>query len=325
MEYNIINQYMNFLTKEYNDYFKILLGDKYSKDVTLKFIDRYIIVRYYNETNYKKEKDIINRLNKELIDVFKENVNDENEDMLKNIVALFGYVAYFDDICVIDDISGLIDTLVDDEDIKIEHDDEVKKKLKDWYIGLKKGKEKFNDTIVSKDFQIIEKRVYRKLFEFVLEHNVKISNLYSEFAIFKAYNSGMIAEDKLFVTYILGSLVVLNNAINLDFSRHYMVDLASSLFNKEKKIVRLFNILNSPLAKKMISVRISYTDYIKNKEKVNDFITDGYSFGIVIDNHYNGNLDELMLFPYIFVSEDNEYYDSIIKEKEYIKAKIIKL
>ena len=171
-----------------------------------------------------------------MIDVFNENVNDENEDMLKNIVALFGYVAYFDDICVIDDISGLIDTLVDDEDIKIEHDDEVKKKLKDWYIGLKKGKEKFNDTIVSKDFQIIEKRVYRKLFEFVLEHNVKISNLYSEFAIFKAYNSGMIAEDKLFVTYILGSLVVLNNAINLDFSRHYMVDLASSLFNKEKKI-----------------------------------------------------------------------------------------
>lgn len=325
MEYNIIKQYMDFLIREFGNYFKIMLGNNYQKDLCNKFIERYIAVRYYNETNYKKEKDIINRLNKELIDVFKENVDEDNEDTLKNMVALFGYIAYFDDICGVDDISGVIDTLIEDTDIKLERDDSVKKKLRDWYLNLKKGKEKFNDTLVSKDFQIIEKRVYRKLFEFILEHNVKISNLYSEFAIYKAYNSGMIAEDKLFVTYILGSLVVLNNAINLDFSRHYMVDLASSLFNKEKKIVRLFNILNSPLAKKMFSVRISYTDYIKNKDRVNEFISDGYSFGIVIDSHYNGNLDELMLFPYIFIDDENEYYDSIIKEKEYIKAKIIKL
>ena len=325
MEYNIINQYIAFLTREYGNYFKILLDNKYQKDLCAKFIEKYITVRYYNETNYKREKDIINRLNKELIDVFKENVTEENEDMLKNMVALFGYIAYFDDVCDVEDISGLIDTLTEDTDIKLELDTDVKKKLNDWYINLKKGKEKFNDTIISKDFQVIEKRVYRKLFEFVLEHNIKISNLYSEFAIYKAYNSGIIAEDKLFVTYILGSLIVLNNAINLDFSRHYMVDLASSLFNKEKKIVRLFNILNNPLAKKMISVRISYTDYIKNKERVNEFITDGYSFGIVIDNRYSGNIDELMLFPYIFVSEENEYYEAILKEKEFLKAKIIKL
>ena len=324
MEYNIINQYMNFLAREYGNYFKILLGNKYQKDMCTKFIEKYIAVRYYNETNYKKEKDIINRLNKELIDVFKENATEENEDTLKNMVALFGYIAYFDDICEVDDISGLIDTLIEDEDIKITHEEDTKKQLSEWYINLKKGKEKFNDTIISKDFQVIERRVYRKLFEFILEHNVKISNLYSEFAIFKAYNSGIIAEDKLFVTYILGSLIILNNAINLDFSRHYMVDLASSLFNKEKKIVRLFNVLNNPLTKKMVSVRITYSDYIKNKERVNQFISDGYSFGIVIDNHYSGNIDELMLFPYIFVNDENEYYESILKEKEYIKSKIIK-
>ena len=61
MEYNIINQYTNFLTREFGNYFKIMLSNKYQKDLCNKFIERYIAVRYYNETNYKKEKDIINR------------------------------------------------------------------------------------------------------------------------------------------------------------------------------------------------------------------------------------------------------------------------
>ena len=325
MEYNIINQYINFLTREYSNFFKIILGSKYQKDCSTSLISRYINVRYYNETNYSREKDIINRVNKELVDVFKELVSSDNEDTLKNMVALFGYIVYFDDICDTLDISKLIDMLVDDEDIKISHDDEIKKRLKNWYINLKKGKEKFNNGIVSREFQLLENRIYRKLFQLDLHHNIKISNLYSEFAINKAYNSGVVNEDKLFITYILGSLLVLNNAINLDFSRHYMVDMDSNLFNKDKKIARLLNIINNPLAKKMMHIRISYTDYIKNKEKVNNFISDGYSFGIVIDNSFDGSVDELVLFPYIFISEDNEYYDMLIRKKEYIRSKIIKL
>lgn len=325
MEYNIINEYVDFLMRQYNGFFKIVLGEKYLKRLCDPFLEKYISVRYYNETSYNREKDIINRLNKELIDVFDEIVDDDNEDTLKNIVALFGYIVYFDDIYVVDDINELINTLVDDQDIHIDHDENIKKDLKSWYVNLVKLKTKFNDTLVTKEFEIIEKRLYRKIYQLVLEHNVKISNLYSEFAIFKAYNSGIINEDKSFITYILGSLLVLNNAINLDFSRHYVVSFPSSLYLKERKMSRLLNVINNPLAKKIIYIRISYYDYLNNKEKINKLINSGYSFGIEIDEHFDENISELILFPYIFVKEDSEYYDMILKEKDYIKSKIIKL
>lgn len=324
MDYNIINKYIDFVKGEYYSFFKLVLGNKYQKQLCTPFIDRYVEVRYYNETNYFREKDFINRLNSELVDIFNANYNEEVEDTLKNIVALFGYLVYFDESCFMDNIPLLIDTLVDDDSIKINHEDEIGKEINKWYNQFKKNRDRFNDMVMSKDFTLIEKRVYRKLYQLLLEHNVKISNLYSEYAIDKAYNSGIINEDKLFITCILGSLLVLNNAINLDFSRYYVIDMVTSLFEKSKKFNRLFNVLDNMLAKKFISIRINYSDYKKNKVIINKLINDGYSFGIIIDEEFGGNVDELVLFTCIYVDDDSEYM-SLLDEKKAIIPKVIKL
>ena len=167
--------------------------------------------------------------------------------------------------------------------------------------------------------------MYRKLFYLSLEHNVKISNLYSEFAIEKAYTTGTVGEDKLFITYILASSLVLENAINLDFSRYYLVPVASTLFEKEKKCTRLFKIFDNQLCKKFISIWITYSDYKKNKKKIDDLISEGYSFGIELDSKYTGVSSELVLFPYIFVYEDSPEYEMLERDKERLKSKIIKL
>ena len=325
MEYNIINEYVMFIKRELHSFFKIIFGDKYQKKMCEPFIDRYITVRYYNETNYTRDRDIMNRLNKELVDVYEDNVNDDNEDMLKNIVALFAYIVYFDDVYPVNSEGEVIDTLVTDEDIRIERGTNFKKDIRKWYLSFKKSKEKFNSTIMNREFHLEEDRLYRKTFSLKLGHDVKISNLYSEYAINKAYNSGIINEDKMFITYILSSFVVLNNAINLDFSRHYVVDMANSLFSKDKKMNRLFSVIDNILAKKFIFIKITFSDYIHNKDKINKLINDGYSFGIVIDNSFDGNIRELVLFPYIFIYEDNEYSEEILNEKENIKSKIIQL
>ena len=324
MDYNIIDKYINYVKGEYYTFFKLILGNKYQKQMCTPFIDRYIHVRYYNETNYFHEKDFINRLNRELVDVFNANYSEEDEDILKNIVALFGYLVYFDDVGFIEDMSLLIDTLVDDDDIKINHENVIGKEIKKWYNNFKKSKEKFNDTVMSKDFTLIEKRLNRKLYQLLLEHNVKISNLYSEYAIDRAYNSGVINEDKLYITCILGSLLVLNNAINLDFSRYYVIDMVSSLFEKGKKFNRLFSLLDNMLAKKFISIRIDYSDYKKNKDKINKLINEGYSFGVIIDSEFDGNVNELVLFTCIYIDSDSEY-NSLLDDKKQIMPKIIKL
>ncbi len=324
MDYNIINKYIEFVKREYCNFFKLFLGNKYQKQLCMPFIERYILVRYYNETNYSREKDFINRLNKELVAVFNNIYTEENEDMLKNIVALFGYLVYFDDIGYIEDMDKLILTLVSDEDIKVVRSEEIDKEIKKWYNHFKKSKEKFNDTVLSKDFTLIEERIYRKIFHLSLEHNVKISNLYSDYAISKAYNSGVINEDKLLITCILGELLILNNAIGLDYSRYFVVDMVPSLFEKEKKLARLFSMLNNMLTKKYLSIRITYSDYKEHKEVINKLINNGYAFGIIIDDSFKGNINELVLFTCIYVDSESEYY-TVLEEKKEVMPKIIKL
>ena len=325
MTYNIIKEYIDFIKKSYLELFKIIFKNKYDKYLSNMFIDKYISVRYYNETNYPSTKDFLTRINKELVALLEQVSTEENLDYLKNIIALFGYIVYFDDVNYITEDLELINYLVNDDIVKIDDKKDLKKEIKKWYIDFNNKKELFNSVINSKDFYLIESRLYRKLYSLTLEHSVKISNLYSEYAIDKTYNSGIVNEDKAFVTYILASSLVLNNAINLDFSKHYMLPFPSSLFEKEKKMARLLNIIDNDLARKCISIKITYTDYIKNKKVINDLINEGYFFCIELDSKYTGNVTELFLFPYVLVYNDTEEYEMLLRDKENLKSKIIKL
>lgn len=323
MEYNIINTYINYLKREYLEFFKIILKDKYIKRICEKFLNRYIEVRYYNETNYPREKDILNRLNKELLDVYE--TIDNKDDTLKNIVALFGYIVYFDDVYTDFYDGKLLESLVKDETIKINDRKNLKPEIQRWYINLKRLKFDFFNMISSKEWTLSEKSVYRKTYEVDLLHNIKISNLYSEYAIDKAYNNSGLKEDKLFIIGIYVSTTILNNALTLDFSRHYVIELPKSLIKKEKKFERFLNVFNNSLAKKQIIIKIDYTTYLENIDVINRKIKSGYSFGLVIDSKYEGNLDELILFPYVFVPEEHDLFDTIINEKNKINSKIVKI
>ena len=323
MEYNIINTYTKFIKNKLLDFFRIVLKNKYQKSLCEIFIDKYIDVRYYNETNYSNIKDFITRLNRDLIDSYNENVNEDNNDTLKTIVALFGYITYLDDLNNVKEDLEVINTLTKDSHLKIDNEEDLNITLKNWYSDLKNKKENFYKSVVSREFNLTEKSVYRNTYEVKLEQNVKISNLYSEYAINKAYNSGTVNEDKLFITYILTTFNILSNAIALNFSKKYIVELSNTLYSKEKKIQRLLNILDSPLAKKLISVKVTYKDYVEHKDFINAKIKEGYSFGIVLDDE-NVETRELVLFSYIYVYEDSEIFD-IIKNNNMIDARIIKL
>ena len=324
MEYNIINTYIKGIKSKLIEFFRISLKNKYQKSIVELFVDKYIDVRYFNETNYIKEKDFINRLNKDLLDVYNENANEDNSDLLKSIVALFGYLTYLDDLQFVKEDLEVIKVLSNDESLKIENSNELEQELKTWYYDLKTSKEKFQKSITSKEFNLTLKSVFKNTYEVKLEQNVKISNLYSEFAINKAFNSKTVNEDKLFITYILTTFNILNNANALDFSKKYIVDLADTLFIKEKKIERLFNILNSTLAKKFVSIKINYSDYELHKDFINKKIKEGYSFTVVLDDD-SFNINELVLFSYIYVFEDSEIFDIIKSSEDKISAKIIKV
>ena len=324
MEYNIIIKYTRLIKSRFEEFFKIVLKNKYQKNLVDLFIDRYIEVRYLDETNYDKEKDFIERLNKELVDIYNENETKESEDLLKTIVALFGYLTYLDDLAEVRENLKIIDTLSKDAELKIELTTDLYSEIKEWYYTFKSDKSRFSDQVSSKEFSLIKTSVFRKTYEVDIEHSVKITNLYSDYAINKAFNSGVVNEDKLFISYILTSFEILNNAINLDYSNRYIVPLASSLYDKEKKIERLFNIINNELTKKMISIKINYSDYKAHKQFINNKIKDGYSFAIVLDTD-DIDKNALVLFSYVYVFENSKIFDIIDKDSKNMEAKIIKI
>ncbi len=127
MELNIIEKYIKFLKKEFINFFKIVLGDKYSKSTCETFIDKYIMVRYYDETDFPEETDLINRINKEFLELYNKLLDDNNDNLLRNIVALFGYIMCFDDTDVFTEEIDLINTLMEEENIKFKRDEETKK------------------------------------------------------------------------------------------------------------------------------------------------------------------------------------------------------
>lgn len=323
MDYNIVLKYISFIKREYLEFFSILFRNKYQKKVFEELIDTYINVRYYNETDFRSEKDFMSRINKELVKVYEKLKVENDENILKNAVALFVYIVYFDDIYEDENNASLIDDLINDENIQIVNKEFLRDELLKWYLDLKDNKNKFHSMISTKEFYLNKKRVDTKIYEVTLDHNVKISNLYSDYAVSRAFNSSIVSEDKDFVIEILTSYEMLKNAIKLDFTKKYIFELVPSIVEKEKKLKRLFSCIDNPLTKRYISAKITYEQYINNKSVFDSYIVDGYSFAVVLDSKFKGNIKSLVLFSYVFITEGNEYYDEIINAKKELMPKII--
>ena len=325
MEYNIISKYIKFVKRELLEFLRLVIGNNYPKKVCKLFVNKYIDVRYFNETNYTSTRDFVTRLNKELLDVYNENKTSEEDELLKTAVALFIYIAYVDDVYPIEDGDSVLDLLTKDETLKLNLTNESIKEIKKWLNNYSRTKEKFFDSIVSNDFILTEKSVYRKTYLLGLDSNVKISNLYSEYAIDKAYNTPVINEDKLFIMLIKCSYELLKNAISLDFTRKYVIDIPATLVTKDKKFKRLLSAIDNMLARKFIHLRITYSTYIKNKNIFDLIIKYGYNVAIIIDEAFDGKINSLPIFSYIFIYEDSEFFDMIKDNEDKIESKIIKM
>ena len=325
MDTNIIVEYTDFIRRQIIDFYYIILKNKFDKKLIIPFLDKYIMVRYYNESAYPKEKDIIERIIKELEAIVKEITTPENKEQIKNIYSLFGYILYFDDCYFIEDDKELLKLFFEDQNLKIEFTTEMKEEMKNFINEFKNNKMRFNEVLSSNKFYLVEKRLKKYYYRLTLGHDVKVSSLYSESAIEKAFNTGSINEDKLSVLFVMACNLILQNAIGLDFSRCYIVDIVPSLYVKDKKIEKLFKGLDNILTQKYLILNIKYSDYLINKEKVDEFIQRGYSFAITLDDTFDEDYSRLILFSCVLLYKDHEKYDIIKENKNKIASQLITL
>ena len=314
---NYIKYFENFLF----DYYRIILGNEYDKKILTPFIEKYIDVRYYNNSIYSRGYSFINKLNTELKNVAKEIVKQDTslEEEVKRIFTLFGYILYIDDCSEYTSLNALIKTIGEDNSISEKRLNE----LKDLVSGFIKTRKDFLNSFDDKNFYLDSKRAARNLRKIEIKQNCKLSPIYSDWAIDKAYNSGTVLENKQYLLYLLLSGYILKNTIELNFNEHYLVDFPESLFTKEKKINKYIKVLDNKVVKPRIHFRFTYSIYLKNKEKIHSFIKNGFNIPIVLDDTYDENLKILDIFSYVFVYEKYEYYDIVIENKEKLNTKII--
>ena len=186
-------------------------------------------------------------------------------------------------------------------------------------MEYKEQKIKMLESLETDDFYIKTTNYPKRynVYRVNLKHKVEIPLEYSDFAINKAFNSGIIQEDKLIVEYYLVETKILNDILKQKFSKQYIVEFSETVFKKAKKLKNLLTIINSPATQDKMILKIKYEDYLTNKEKIHDILRDGYKFAVILDDSFDvnsKNVQTLDIFKYVILNKQLESYEKI---KEY--------
>ena len=144
--------------------------------------------------------------------------------------------------------------------------------------------------------------------------NIKFPLEYSEFAINKAFQVGLMAEDKLVVEYYLVVIQILKDILKLNFKRKYILEFADTLLKKPKKIKGFLNIINSSAVQEKVSLKIRYEQFVQNKETIYELMRSGYKITIILDNSFDvtfKNIETLEMFEFVIVNKDLKKYNEI--------------
>ena len=322
----VFGEYLKFVENFLLNYYRILLGNRYEKKLVKPLIDKYISVRYHNDS-ISKNRVFVQKLNKELNSIAVELMqeNDDKIDKIKNIFALFSYILYIDGCIRYADLNSLLKTLFNDSNITLEYTDEAKRDLGILVREYDEKKLDFFKQFNIKDFCLEEKRYSDNVIMVDLKQNYSVSKLYSDMAIEKAYNSEVVFENRVYLSLLILNYKVLSEVINLNFKKNYIIKLPATLFKKQKKMARFLNSIDDDLLKSKIHLKFTYKEYKENKKEVSSIINQGFSVCLELDETYNTNFDDLFLFSYILVNKKYDYYGIIINSKEDVKTNIITL
>ena len=258
MSCNVVGNYIKMIKKNIKSYIELIMGDMFDSYVFDELLNVYINARYYNAYE-KVSKNFENNINYYVKEASLKLMKDNalKKDVIKIMFGLFRFVPYFDDVkkgvswnIVIDKIqlylkgngfenldfsNALLMLIKKDEDVKNE------------YLSLFDN----NNFILS-----FQKTNIKRLENISIDYDIKFPKLYSEYAIDKVFNSGVIGEDKIFIEYYLVCSNILKKIIAGDFSFNYLVDFDINMRDKKNKWSWMLNIVDNEIVKENLSFKI---------------------------------------------------------------------
>lgn len=315
---NIIDRYIQIVEEEFKDYSKLILGKKFNNEIFNNYFKDYVESRYYNFLEIGNKKTFRNKILRNL-NITQEKL-EKNTKISKKTISLqleiFKNLLVFDNVSIVQTEESAIKNLHEIYKINLlpENADKFEKEFfskNKKYISKKKELKKKYET---KNFQVKYKKIDRNGYITKLTYNIKFPKIYNLSFIDEAFNTGITKEDKLLVEYSIVSKDILNEILEHNFKKKYVLEFAGELLGKSKKIKQLLNILNSPPIQEKVSLQIYNKDFIKYKNKVYELMKDGYKFTILLDDKFDAsfsNIERLNMFEYVIVNENFKDYDKI--------------
>lgn len=347
---NIIDKIMYIKSEELNEIIAILNeNDKYrTNELTIKglLIEAYITAKYYNDyTDTDVEYNNRNRLikierfitdvSKKIIMNYKGTDREYGEkvckfaDMLKLIATLENGMLLITDIksrneFYRDEILKYLST--DEEKNKVDEMVRAISKIERNYIGIV---EYLLAKLESDTFKLemTQLKSHKEIYAVKMNHNVKFSNVYSDYIIDKTYSVGIIAEDKMTILLNLMLLELVKNMLSFEFEKKYVLYIPSSLYKKQNKFESLLRMIEDDYAKTNIFILVALSDIKSNKKFIKNIRKLGYNFAIAIKNASDFDKDNneyLYIADYLFINKkDEDIMKKIPSVDEEISNKII--
>lgn len=336
---NLMDEYVDFTSKKIKKYVKMVLRTRYNDDIVQEFLKTYINSRYYNINDdtsrafYLKITDALNRKQELMEYKYGENADVKLIDSIKQI---FVYILFFDNVRKVENFKNIesireiivqmLNYVQNNLELKIPEslEDELYNEITDDLLEKDIYLDNFETDSFYLDFE--KDKTIDTIYYTKLAHNIKIPMQFSDAAVDKVYNTGLVAEDKLEVEYILLSVVAIRDILNGNFKDTYVAEFSNTLFKKTQKLDGLLSILDNEALQDKIYINIQYEDLIKNKEQIQEFRNRGYNFTITLDDNVQEIEDvmKLKMFKLVIVPKNIKLYQEIMKHKSQLSNVIDK-
>lgn len=333
MSINIMDKYIEITKRQILIYLKLIFESSYNKKYNDIYIDKYINARYYNffsdEENSTIRRVILDELKKTQEYIISNNFQDK--ELIEQIYIFFCYFLYFDNVVYCKDLKNKISQIAKlRKRVLNKEDTEFESNLYREMQLINYEKEDLLEKFDTDEFylKITNYKNVKNIYRVNIKQQIKFPMEYSEIAIDKVFNMGIINEDKLMIEYYLMTVQIIKDIIRQNFKKQYIVEFAETLFSKPKKTRGLLNIIDNSAIQDKISLKIRYEYFFENKEKVYELMREGFRFSILLDNSFEvnyKNMENLKMFKYILLNENSRNYKQIVKFNEEINNNIIEI
>jgi len=326
MKYNIVNEYIEFQRKTISSCIKKIIEDYFVEEYFNELFSIYVDARYYDYYNYSSndlENNICKLLRKKAIDLMQDNT-EENNLKIKEILFIFNFILYLDEVKTIDKNSTFINYVYKYRKQLLNKDDvEFKTFLLKYIEDNRDKRDKFINKFTCHDFFVKFFSTSKTgVFDVMLNYRLEFPKLYSDYAIDRVFNTGVVSEDKLSIEYIFITLRVLDDVRACVYDKNYLLEFASSLLEKKTKIEGILEIINNDCVKDKVALKIDYETYKVYKDNIFDLMKEGYAFAIMLNDENilsDSFFDSLEMFKYIIINNDSKYCHLMSSNDKIIK------